>query len=903
VDRNLFPNANLDNRRGALTNSTARVFVVGKRMSERAADGRVYSRALQANSTYYYSIACKGVSASGSFRTANIPLGMTYSDLPQVDTANPGQTMLPTLPEKRNSSVIDPLTGALIKRVTTKSDGIKHPFMQDNGSIRQCGSYLIGPGPGFLCQFAGQRGSPAGLYYVIPATGEVRFLGILKYDSDRMEEIRNGVVSRPLLDQGHPGIVYALGTDSSNTLKVLIKGTYSGHFNSVSGNAVAPVTWKNLTPPPQDLGAIVRAYDPTLEIKTARNCTLNIGKQYGTLTCLYGIQNSYGWEVAFDLGNRQAAGSCSSGDNGCVRVIGESKPWQAPGMRWCGIHADELHPSQPVVHVTGQEMAGIKGAGGTAGNGPYLSTLTQDVGTGDTVLNVSGEPMNAGAPDAYLMDAQVGDTFKFMDTGELVQITAKNSPTSWTVKRALFGLIHAAAHPSGTALRASCQQTQTPSSQLYETYWTFASDPAGTDYVIDTLAPSGHEDWNDSFRGSYLGVVGPTLSSFNTAPSFSMTFSPQFAGADAFAEGNVLTRHPSIHQDPKLAPRSEQTWFSDMTPFAGGVGVKTPASLVAGQLYKYQTGTTAQTGKINRKQMATLAVSGGHPLVDISGPGSQLSGDPVDSYKYCVAYQAGECYSGSNAGDVFVNVPNLKVLTCRGGVTPNPAVDDICVLNMPMQAQGVLQIGFTSNGVGLPSGAITNVTFRAARVPVYGAGYSRVVTQGLAGVRNAFTYPTAKPLPDASWMLFSLTDQTSSNTSLNDSILMAQLPPTPTPDGVDRSTFVPATLNLTPPAGSGAVSAVVRFGYAEQGGADQYLCSSRREACVRVSTDIRNESPFSYEKSDNYSLVACSSSCTVTIPVLPMHTAYFRASYLDGNGNEVGSDVGVAIESTTTIAK
>jgi hypothetical protein len=344
-------------------------------------------------------------------------------------------------------------------------------------------------------------------------------------------------------------------------------------------------------------------------------------------------------------------------------------------------------------------------------------------------------------------------------------------------------------------------------------------------------------------------------------------------------------------------------WFSDMTPFAGGVSVKTPASLITGQLYKYQTGTTAATGKINRKQMATLAVSAGHPLLDISGPGSQLSGDPVDSYKYCVAYQGGECYSGSNGGDVFFNAPNLKMLTCQGGVAPNPAINDVCLMNMPMHAQGVLQVGFTSNGVGLPSGAVTNTTFRAAGVPAYGAGYSRVITQGLAGVRNVFIYPTAKPLPDASWMLFSLTDQTSSNTNLNDSVLMVQLPPTPTPDGVDRSTFVPATLNLTPPAGSGAVSALVRFGYAEQGGANQYLCTSRREACVKVSTDIRNDNPFSYEKTDNYSPISCTNSCTITLPVLPMHTAYFRASYLDGNGNEVGSDVGVAIESATTIAK
>jgi hypothetical protein len=165
-----------------------------------------------------------------------------------------------------------------------------------------------------------------------------------------------------------------------------------------------------------------------------------------------------------------------------------------------------------------------------------------------------------------------------------------------------------------------------------------------------------------------------------------------------------------------------------------------------------------------------------------------------------------------------------------------------------------------------------------------------------------FIYPTAKPIPDASWLVFPFTNQQAPvNANYTDHLLMVKLPPTPVLDGVDRSTFVRAPLTLVPPQGAGVISAVVQFGYAEQGALSQYKCSSRNEACVAVTSVVNDANPFFYAQTESYAATPCATACTITLPVLPMHTAYFRVSYLNAAGAEVAAKRGVAAESAVAI--
>jgi len=135
----------------------------------------------------------------------------------------------------------------------------------------------------------------------------------------------------------------------------------------------------------------------------------------------------------------------------------------------------------------------------------------------------------------------------------------------------------------------------------------------------------------------------------------------------------------------------------------------------------------------------------------------------------------------------------------------------------------------------------------------------------------------------------------------SESVYAVQIPSDPGSDGVDRSTFVRASIAITAPGGLGVATAKVYFGYTEQGLSTDYYCTSRREACVAVGSTVTDATPFSYATTESYSPAACSVSCTIAIPVLPLHTAYFKISYLNGGGAEVASDLGVAVESTYTI--
>src|SRR6185437_16825511 len=76
---------------------------------------------LQALTTHYYRITCGTNVATGTFTTANIPLGLTFVDPAPTDGG--GVYAWPSLNQTdRTQVIIDPQTGALIRRVTLPHD-------------------------------------------------------------------------------------------------------------------------------------------------------------------------------------------------------------------------------------------------------------------------------------------------------------------------------------------------------------------------------------------------------------------------------------------------------------------------------------------------------------------------------------------------------------------------------------------------------------------------------------------------------------------------------------------------------------------------------------------------------------------------------------------------------------
>ena len=420
-------------------------------------------------------------------------------------------------------------------------------------------------------------------------------------------------------------------------------------------------------------------------------------------------------------------------------------------------------------------------------------------------------------------------------------------------------------------------------------YWRFLTDPHGADtsnsgVVVDQYFDGGgHWDYGPMGRitedgPGWAAVFGSYADHLNQPLSLVIDDSPSFAGSRGLSYGSTTSKHPSYHQVEGIAPQSELGWFMDSMSFDGGqfYSAAEGATKISGQLYKWNPSPEAPA--LARKQVATLAISGGYALRDISGPGSQLSDTASDSYKYCVALAAGECRTGSAAGDVYVNAPNVQHLNCMGADGPNPQVLDICVGNLSTYTQAMTQIDMGSDS------ADSNKR-------------SRVISHGLAGIRNSFYYSTAKSLPDASWALFT---RGLVQPGFGDllTVWMAKLPPMAQPDGVDRSTFVPMKINLTPPSNVQVNRAIIQFGYIEQGKPDDYYCTSRREVCVAAASSLDVSNPFQYATTETYTGMPCATSCQITIPLLPLHVAYYKAIYLDGAGKVVATGLpGVSAES------
>jgi hypothetical protein len=232
---------------------------------------------------------------------------------------------------------------------------------------------------------------------------------------------------------------------------------------------------------------------------------------------------------------------------------------------------------------------------------------------------------------------------------------------------------------------------------------------------------------------------------------------------------------------------------------------------------------------------------------------------------------------------MFANVPGgLAKMGCYDSDNPNPNISDLCITDMPAFGNAMLQIGFTPNHEGL--GILPGQADPYDQGTI-GAGYSRVVSEGLGGPKASSEL--FKTLPDGSWGMFQVYSLPY--------LMMVKMPPF-TKDSVHRDYFVRSPLNLKPPAGLGVATAEVEFGYAEHGAVNAFHCTSRNEACVVVAASVDDTNPFSYEQSDTFAQTPCASSCTITIPVAPSHVAYFHVKYLDANGNQVAEDFGVAAE-------
>jgi hypothetical protein len=140
----------------------------------------------------------------------------------------------------------------------------------------------------------------------------------------------------------------------------------------------------------------------------------------------------------------------------------------------------------------------------------------------------------------------------------------------------------------------------------------------------------------------------------------------------------------------------------------------------------------------------------------------------------------------------------------------------------------------------------------------------RRITMGLTAPTAQYQYTAPHMTPDGAFALV----RPGWHNGVHPDLLAVKMPPPAPTDNIDRTDYVAIPVSL--PAGSGYVR--IRFGYAENGSAAAFYCTSRQEACV---TDA-SVAPFAFAQTDTLTAADCRNGCTINIPALSGRVVYYR---------------------------
>lgn len=687
----------------------------------------------------------------------------------------------------------------------------------------------------------------------------------------------------------------------------------------------------------KDLGSLAAAFTTghgTVFDGTRFGCSIS-GIQNGQLMigCQRSIQNTQSWMLVYDPARiSNNVGCVGGGAPGCV--IAAFPTWANLPARYCGIHT-LFSAGDGVTNIAWLSLTYFQDTSGAyAGAGPQTSTtaslltaspaIAAGVGgcpggsKGCDNIVTDGEPCNAipcsggfncsggeggngscakNNAQQGLQNAAPGDVLQISPGAEWVKIVTHTDATHWMIQRAIGPPTSAGGGPQpvdhtgmGTlTLWEFC--TARPFNPATDwsadgVTWDFEHDPYGTSTVIlpfDTTHPVPRQS----------GVVGddyPISTSILAAPTITVSLSSTFAGITGLsAKAEACQPHANHSQDGASA--SDQNWFCDARPVSGpGPTEEDPFTKVSGQLYKValiavpggdkdnftnaqQQSQSGSYRAVNRKLLPTMVTVGSQPLVDVSGPGCSLSDTAVDGYKYGIVRVNGECHAGSVVGEVYINAPfvNPRNDGSYGSVIGGQEaalINDLNVFNNDGYTNAIVQFGYQSSNTG---------------------SLARRLTTGLMHNKLLDVNMSVKALPNGAFLNIEAPASEVSNAGP-----MVKLPPYPATDTVNRQSFVPMVLQLTPPSGVTVNNALVQFGYLENGTAAQGYCTSRREACYAVASTIPAD-PFKFP-TDGASQtlatltgLACSTGCTIAIPALPQRMLYYQVLYRDGSNNIVST--------------
>lgn len=807
--------------------------------------------------------------------------------------------------------------------------------------------YMIAPSNGVANPWGTIGLIPAAESAVIDQTQSVLTFYSIGFDpSGGGPLVIRGVYNPPSIAQ--PATPYANGSQIENAA---VKSTNSYSITYSNGLTFTNLTPQVTAPHSvvNQMAAFDRAFNPALFRggPNGWNCNpaaMSAGVFY--FFCLSIGGDSPGWVFAFSPGDGDPA---HAGADGGPRILGAVNTFNTPDGPVSAEQTAAIGRSLHAVAETGEtgwvtlqmnpypplntsnlsipESSPDCSSFGVGGGGQCIQI---DINSYSAAGVAGYEPYLAGSYRQFqftgapgeLRKAQIGDTACvtaggaptcnwFTRANELMTLVQKNADGHWVFRRNGYGAQLASGGP--VTLWWISNQSSIPAggataNASLAAYWNPQAgcagkpDPHGDCLMQDSNNTSGHGEWRDGGEAVatnvpqwsqpiygwptvYQTAVGSvpeilTLPFANVTPNQAAgvnytSASPPFAGVFGVPWGFDAGTHPNAAG--ANASRNEALRAFDNVPVQGG-GADPAFAPVAGQLYAatpdkvtdpdniFGSGSVAS---INRKLMATGASCGSHPLIDLSGPGSRIASDSSGSYTYCIARADGECIPGSTVGLVYVNCPGVVWRRCTGtsihGGTPLGVGNDICVGNIGAAANAIRQF------------SLEDTDFAGA--------FTRNLVSATARLRMVTGFENNRLLPDNSWLLFRA-EWLNYN---RQEMWMAKMPPYPTPDAVDRGTFVPMALKLQPPAGIAVDNAVVEFGYTE------YLgnCTSRKDPCVASGAEIGSP-PFQFA-SENPAGMPCAPGCTIVIPAIPQRILYYQVQYRDKSNRTLAAGPAQAV--------
>lgn len=408
--------------------------------------------------------------------------------------------------------------------------------------------------------------------------------------------------------------------------------------------------------------------------------------------------------------------------------------------------------------------------------------------------------------------------------------------------------------PGGTLDMMSPQVWPSPTGSGMHVFWDSVKGPHGEPgSVYQDVLPPNHTAYSSSQYGSWAVDFGLALPGsmpgrlINPAPPLTMGL-PAFNGQSLSL--SFIESHPSlpISNPPEAAVFNQEV---DNHPYFGAYSYVTASNVtwMGGQLYRLRALNPSPT--IMYKQIQHFANSGNRAMTEVSGPTVRISTGAGSQFQFCIALNVGECYAGSQSGDVFFNAPGVTLPFCNNNwlalQTTAGVPNDICLSQANSFVQSVRIQGLANDPSGLGE---------------------RTLSNALDQYDSETIFWNSRTLPDGSWLF--------TNLAADSSIKLIKIPPAAV-DSEVRTGYV--AVPITIPAGLGA-NAVIAFGYVENGHPANFYCTARQETCIAHGggTGVKGFGiPFYFAVSEAAQIFGepCAGGCTIAIPAIPGRVLYY----------------------------